>query len=435
VVSGSDATLFFNRIFVIFGDADVSKILYYPGYVVVFMSVLTLDSTLLLPVSGRYTNPQNENDILPIVYGEMTGAWVAPCIDTTTFIYCIASHEVQSAVNGNTLTVYDDTGTRTDATFYSSLNYESQGTIAAVQLLSTATGNLIVSCNGKPDSSGVLITNPVDTVVDLIGNTDTTLDQTTIAQARRDATAEGYKAAGVILKEQPYIFWLTAIMGSFLGDWWVSNDGLFKLRFDISAIGSLQVAGFLVERRATSVSGALTLKNVVNQAILNYQLSYTDQDKRYKEGVQSDYLGYDDGESSKDTTSQNKFGIRKRTFPLDWVQETAVATIVQSAIIDRFKDKTYIINWTEYGFLNIHVEEGDYVTYSWEERIDDNGNALVNQISQVLSKDIDLDSEQITFILKDLGEKLSGEPVTWNGTVNTGDGGRFSGEDDTRRLV
>ncbi len=398
-------------------------------------ATLTINNTLTLPVSGRYATPANDNDVLPIVYGAMVGAWVAPCINSTTFVYCIASHGCLSESNGNVITVEDDDGTRTDGTFFEAYDYEGQGAIAYIQLGTAANGSLLVSCQGKVDSGGALIENPVDIVLDLVGETDVDIDSTAIAQARRDADSEGYTASGIILKEQPFTFWLTAIMGSFLGDWWTNNAGQLKLRFGVSSVGALQIAGFLAERKTTQVQGLLSIKNIVNQAILNYQLSFAAQDKRFKEGVKSNYLRSEDGESSKDSFSQVNYGIRKRIFELDWIQSAIVAGIVQEKIIEKFAEKTWIISWTEYDFLNIHIEEGDYVAFSWEERRDEDGNALINEIGQVMSKDVDLDAERITFELRDLGLVLVGTPDIWDGNQSTGDGGLFGGDRDTRRLV
>lgn len=400
------------------------------------MSTLTINSTYTLPISGRYANPENQNDILPVVYGEMTGVWAAPCINTVSFVYCFASHACLSSANGNTLTVSDENGVRTDFLFFNAVDYEGQGVIAMIQLLTAANGKVLVSGSGKVNTAGTLLENPVDIIEDLLGDVNAVFEHTSAAQARRDAVSAGFLAAGIMLKEQPYTFWMTAIMGSFLGDWWSNHDGKIRLRFDTGAVGSIQVAGFLVERRATRVSGDLTIKNIVNKAIIHYQLSFGEQDKRFKEGVRSNYLGYDDGVSSQDIASQLKYGIRSRVFEFDWIQQASVASIVQQRVIDRFSGKTWILTWTEYGLLNMPVEEGDYVVFSWEERKDSQGNALQNQIAQILSKEVDLDMEQITFTLKDLGVVLVSAPDIWNGVdATTGDGGTFGGDRETRRLV
>lgn len=400
------------------------------------MPTLTLNSNKALSLSSRYLNPASDGDILPIVYGAMISGWVAPCIDTLTYIYCIADHAVLSAASGNPFTVYDDNGDRADATFYDATDYEGQGVIAAVQLLSAAQGNLVVSCSGKINSdTGALIQNPIDIIDDLISEVDSDTDSLSFSQAREDADTLGYHAAGVILAEQPYVFWINSIMGSFLGDWWLNHAGVLKVNLATQAISSLQVSGFLVERHATAISGTITLKNIVNQAVIDYQLGFSRNDKRFKEGVQSDYGAHDDGETSKDTFSQAKYGIRKRTFTLDWVQDAAVMQAIQESIVDKFSARTFLIDWTEYDFLNAHVEEGDYIAYSWEERIDENGDPVVNRLAQVLSVSMDLDQELITFQLKDLGLVLTALPDIWDGSVDTGDGGTFGGAADTRRLL
>jgi len=70
------------------------------------------DNLFSLKRAGRFDNPLNTNDRLPIVYGDMTtgseGVWKANYIDTVNFVYCYAGHEVLSNGNGNDITVYVD---------------------------------------------------------------------------------------------------------------------------------------------------------------------------------------------------------------------------------------------------------------------------------------------------------------------------------------
>ncbi|HPZ00287.1 MAG TPA: hypothetical protein PLS28_02330 [Clostridiales bacterium] len=115
---------------------------------------MTLNDTYYLSRSGRYNNPLNTNDRLPIVYGDLTdgtsGNWILPCIDTVNHVYCYADHEVLSVADGNSVSIYKD-GVLVDPgdyVFDESDNYEFEGTIAKITF-STDQGNAVISARGK----------------------------------------------------------------------------------------------------------------------------------------------------------------------------------------------------------------------------------------------------------------------------------------------
>ena len=58
----------------------------------------SLRDTFYLHRAGRYADPLNSNDRLPLVYGDLTdgvnGIWQLPCIDTVNNVYCFAGFPV-----------------------------------------------------------------------------------------------------------------------------------------------------------------------------------------------------------------------------------------------------------------------------------------------------------------------------------------------------
>ena len=71
-----------------------------------------LQELLILPRSGRYSNPRRGGEILPLVYGDCTiggdgGVWTCPCVDKSGHVYAVAAHPVLSAAQGNTIRVFD----------------------------------------------------------------------------------------------------------------------------------------------------------------------------------------------------------------------------------------------------------------------------------------------------------------------------------------
>ena len=105
---------------------------------------------LTLPKAGRYASPQNTNDMLPLVYGDMTensptGVWNCPCIDTINHLYCVAGWAIQTEAQGNVISVYDGgTLLSTGFTFTASQDVEGMGTIATLTFDSAPAGTVSV---------------------------------------------------------------------------------------------------------------------------------------------------------------------------------------------------------------------------------------------------------------------------------------------------
>lgn len=100
---------------------------------------MNLDDTFYIPTAERYSDPENDDDALPIVYGAVYGPmdyglWPLPCINQTSYVYCYAAHKVVSVGDGNPVTIYRD-GIEVDSGDYAfdeDNDYEGLGSIATI---------------------------------------------------------------------------------------------------------------------------------------------------------------------------------------------------------------------------------------------------------------------------------------------------------------
>lgn len=404
-----------------------------------------LTDKLILAKSGRYANPENDTDVLPLVYGDLTenssqGVFVPPCIDTVNHYYCLSQTPILSVANGNTILVYEDNTLITSGyTVVTDGDLESQGRIAYLNFETAPTGTITVACSGR-SSGGVLITNPIDIIVDFLSLAQDTTpkNSNSFTQARYAAEYYSYTAAGLMISDNTPFYWIINILSSFLGETWINNQGELVVRIDTPLASTLQIAGNIRERNCNPLSftGTQSTKNLVNKAPAYYAIAYTDIDRRYTEDVRGTYFQVDDGETTKDALSIQRYGERtpKEYFNFDWCRNTATVYLVQTRIVNKFKRPLWMITMQEDGYQNIQVEKGDFVLYSWEERKDENGLPLRNQIAQVLTKEIDGDLEMINWTLRDTGIFQTLAPYIWDGTINTGAGDTFGGSRDRRIL-
>ncbi|MCP4407258.1 MAG: hypothetical protein GY807_05745, partial [Gammaproteobacteria bacterium] len=338
---------------------------------------MALTDVLVLPKSSAFSDPENQNDLIPILYGDLDensgdqGVTVCPCVDTVSAYkqYAVSSEHIAGGGSG---TFFDSTGE------IASVSFVVSNTPAYVTFASDPSGTVSYRGYGKPDSSGTLIENPITLLEDLLdygeaqGLSVPTRHPTSWARAKITAEALGYKAAGAIVAENSLAFWLTSILSNFLGSWKLNSAGELEIWLDTSINNDYhRIAGFLQERKST-ISGTRRRTNIVNQVFAQYAISYTQQDRRYKENVLSNYRESDDGTGTKDAASITSYGVKLREMQFDWIRETATMTAIQSRIVEKFKDPLWVLDWKEEDWMNMPVEEGDPVVFSWKELSDAN---------------------------------------------------------------
>lgn len=227
--------------------------------------------------ASRYARPKNSDDVLPIVYGghldyaRGRGKWVCPCIDTTNQYYLVADHAVLSVANGNTIRVWvDDTLKTTGYTFTPSGTDENGRTIAYLTFSPALADSVTVTvqCQGKIDSGGLLIQNPIAIIQDIVtyaGGTTADFDAYNIVQESAYATSKNLMAAGILTHQSRLVQELVLeVLGSFLASSWVSGQDDVKISFLRDTVSQSDIALFLSEATCSEYTTERMRENLCN---------------------------------------------------------------------------------------------------------------------------------------------------------------------------
>jgi len=386
-----------------------------------------------LPTTANYPNAAQQNDVLPVLYGDLTensggGVTNCPCLYVDAHIYGIAAHEILSAGAGNEFYVYEN-GVLTEKSYEVNPAYtgDAGDVIAIVTFLEAPDEPVSIACKGKLDADGNLITNPVDVIIDLLTD-DTTFDPTTVAKARQTADDLGYTCAGAIVQDTTFAVLLTQIMSTFLGDWYINGDKALVLAFD-SEETIYQVSGFLKRSRCEWQRATRRLENIANQIQVNYAVAFVTIDKRFSKGFRADnYYMTDDGDSTKDIASQNVYGTRLAPLELNWTRNTTAAQVIQARAVEKFANPIWLVDITGHSPYNMMVEKGDFVVFDCPFLRDESGEKLQAQIGRVIEIEKDLDNLTISYKLQDTGRFFPASPIQYNGDHTYGDGSYYGGQ-------
>ena len=393
---------------------------------------MNLNDIFYLGRAGRYDNPLNSNDRLPVVYGDLTdgtnGIWELPCIDTVNFVYCFADHAVLSVANGNSITIYAD-GVEVDSadyTFDESNDYESEGAIATVTFDADQV-NAKITARGKGKSSGATLTeNIIDIVNDYLTVENdfdaTTYDDASKSKASAVFDSQSYKAAGVIDKDVKSWELLQKMMGSFLGSAWYNGAG--DLAFDIDD-NSTGFWGEPIPRgEVVRATAKRRLENVINQCPCNYAYNY----------AAGGFLKHTDDASDADSASQNIYGTRKPDNPYQfyWCRDADSVDTVQALIVTKFADPIWEVDLTDKTMKRAHIDVNDWIALNLGFLFDADGVEMVNQQFKVVSVRPDFNLDQIKFRAIDTGYFMSVAYLA-DGTYTAGGSIRAGGDRDTTR--
>lgn len=391
---------------------------------------MTLNDTYYLKRTGRYNNPLNSNDRLPIVYGDLTdgtsGNWILPCIDTVSHVYCFAAHEVLSVAAGNSISIYKD-GALVDPgdyTFDESDNYESEGTIAKITFLADQ-GNAVISARGKGKaSSGKLISNIVDILYDFLtvenAWTASDFDATKKAFASQTFDSKSYIAAGVIHQDIQIWTLLAQMMGSFLGNVYLDGNGLICLEIDDGVTNENDRVAIIPKHNINFVSATQLLDNLINQCPASYGYDYVND---------NEFKNHTDDSSHGDSVSQTIYGVRKPPEPYRfyWCRDLASVQTVQDVIVGKYKNGSWEVIFENIARMAVHVDVGDIIVATIDRLYDENGLQYSNHLWRVLSVAPDYQAGKIKFICQDTGYYLYASYFA-DGTY-TADGSIHAGSD------
>lgn len=367
---------------------------------------MKLADTFYIPRSGRYTNPKNTNDCLPIVYGDLTdgsnGNWELPCIDTVNFVYCFAAHEVLSVAGGNSISIYADDVLVAGAnyTFDESDNYETQGLIAKVTFTSDQSNKKITARGkGKVLTGTTLMTNIVDILNDFLmvwcGFTASVYESTSKSIASNKILTCGYKAAGVI--DDDDVVWdvIQDMVASFLGSVFVDGSGLLVISIDDDAIIS-GTAGIINKADISFKNAVQKLENIINQCPADYGRNYCEGDE-FK--YHADDIAY------ADLASQAIYGVRKPKDPYKfyWCRDLATVYAIQTIIVSRFASPLWEVTLDDNTLKRLHIDAGDIVSATLSYLYDSDGVPLINHHWRVLTAKPDTGKGIINYKLLQTG--------------------------------
>ena len=369
-----------------------------------------LEGYFWLNRAGRYTNPLNTNDRLPVVYGDLTdgssGNWISPCINTVSFVYCFADHEVLTVANGNSINIYADHVLVNPAnyTFSASNNYGGLGTIATITF-TTDQGNAQISVRGKGKNTGAsLITNIVDIIYDFLtvenSYAATLFDSTAKAMSSAKFTANSYAAAGVIEEDDRIWDIVQRMIGSFYGTTYINGPGLLVLDIDDGTISQYAQAGIIPKTELTlSNEPKQELQNLINQCPTSYAYNY----------VSSEFRSHTDDSAHANLVSQGIYGLQEPAWPFQcyWCRNLANVQAIQDIIVGKFAYPVWLVEISDKTLKRSSVDVGDLVIITIDCLYDTDGNELTNELFRVVGVKPNFSRGQIGFRLLDTGYPLT----------------------------
>ena len=377
-------------------DADVN------GIEVDFQALEGADfsETLYLPRAGTYNNPKNNNDLIPIVYGDMTdgseGVWECRLIDTVNYVYAFAAHEVIA----HTPTVYiDDVETPSGWTFDEKDNYESNGDIATLTFTADqGNAKITVRGQGKPTATGggTLMESVVDIVADFLtvhASFDSTKFHTTSRTIVGDKyDAQNYKAAGCVVKDAAVWETAASMMGSFLGSIWKDQDG--KVYFDIDDGTTPEMEEIIPGEDIEFVKAILQREDIVNRCRASYRYNYAG----------SRFASHTDDSNFADAVSISTYGTRTPSVPFQtyFCRDITSVNALQTIIVANQKDPTYEIDLLLSTFRWLQIDPGDVFGVTIKQLFDDMGNPMTRQKVRIVGHSPNLDNLTITIRAFDL---------------------------------
>jgi hypothetical protein len=269
--------------------------------------------------------------------------------------------------------------------------------------------------SGRNDVS-TLITNPIDVIEDWMDYATETLgvatwqkDETTFAKAKADATAYGYTCAGVIQSNQSLGFWLQTILNSFLGYFRFDNEGKLQVFLE-PPTAETSIFEWFDEWEQMNLEVSGNIENIINRVIINYAISYTQIDRRFKGGGESSYFRTLDDTNS---ASRDRNGERSKPFDFDWTRNTATVEAVRDILFDRYADGEILVDYQGQDFKYMPLELGDDIEAQISLVLHEDGSVLDALPYRIREKTQNLDDFTTTQVLQSIGyyRNLNSQPV------------------------
>lgn len=360
--------------------------------------------------AGRFSNPRNTNDRLPIVYGDCSdgtsGNWIAPCIDTVNDVYCFAGHAVQSVADGNSIHVYINDLEIDPAEYTFSESNASYDNMATVTLLTASgtdvgTSDIVVAGKGKDTgSSGTLMENIIDIMEDLLSvevGWSGTLEPTAKAMSRSLFEGKSYIAGGVITDDFDIWEELKRMAQSFLGNLYLNGENELVVVLDIrkwNDAAYYETQSVMSVHKAEVKQAKQTLDGIVNHIPGSYAYDY----------YRAQFRSHTDSSSLQDTISQQTYGDRNPGYyRFYYCRDLASVQSMQDILVDKLKSPIWQIQVRDISAENLFLELGDIIQFSAQNIYEPDGAEMINQYFAIVGITLDVDSYNMQFDLIDTG--------------------------------
>jgi len=358
-------------------------------------------------LASVFDYPLNENDVLPVVYGDLTvssgiqgGHWILPCIDTMNHVYCFADHSVLSAANGNSISIYADGEFVDPGDYVFDENNTSYGSIATI-LFTNDQGQKQISARGKgktdPGASQVLLTNLIDIVEDFLTVQNhydpEIIEPLAKVKSRSDFESESYLAAGVIDCEKNIWTLLQQMLGSFLGSVYRNSKGKLVLEIDVGQSPNSQ-APIIPISDISFKTAEQRLEDVVNDIAVKYKYNL----------IVRDFISE---ETKTDALSEALYGKRSLILPLHWCYHQASAVKVADILLHKFMHPTWRISFQDLTLKRAHLDVGDFVIATFPHLYGSDKKTMVNQILKIVETRPDANKGQVWFNGLDTGNYMT----------------------------
>ncbi len=360
-------------------------------------------------LASVFDYPLNENDVLPVVYGDLTvssgiqgGHWVLPCIDSINHVYCFADHPVLSAANGNVVSIYANGELVDPVEYVFDENNSAYASIATVCFTSDQ-GNKQISARGKGkadlNSPQVLLTNLIDIIEDFLtvqNNYDPEVfENLSRVKSQSDFENESYQAAGVIDREINVWSLLQKMVGSFLGSVYKNSKGKLVLEIETGQ-GPVSQAPIIPISDISYKYAEQRLEDVVNNITVRYKFNL----------IVRDFISE---ETQADILSQELYGNRSLILPLYWCYDQASAARVADILLHKFKYPTWRIYFKDLTLKRAHLDVGDFVVATFPCLYGTDKQTMMNQILKIVGTRPDPGKGQVEFNVLDTGIYMTDE--------------------------
>lgn len=373
---------------------------------------MNLTDYFWLKRAGRFANPLNSNDRLPVVYGSVLegqqGNWILPCIDTVNHVYCYCGHPATDVIwsPSQDYIFIDGVGAKTiPETYsvnYSNPSYENMATVTFTNDM----GNAIISARGygKADSTGLTwMANIVEIIEDFLtvenGWTAALFESTAKARARAVFESQGYVAGGVITEDAPVWDIIQQMMGSFYGSAFLDGNGRLVLEIDDGTIKETSKAGVVSKADLKLIGARQRMANLINKCPASYAYDYT---KFY-------FRSHTDETAHHNLASQAIYGLQEPASPMRfyWSRDLATVQKIQDIIVGKYAYPTWEIDLEDISLKNVGMDTGDLFAASVESCFDQNGSAMINQLWRLVSIMPQFERKKIRMRALDTGSFLT----------------------------